>query len=113
MGESAKLTNVAEGGAAPSDGEAESTSGSVGFEGQMDRLSLEQALRDFEIANGRVIDLTRRLLEANDQIHDLKQHIENSRLRVILIKRPLTFLKLTFVGTAAKKARNALRSRKG
>lgn len=31
---------------------------------EMDRLSLNQALIDFEIANARVIDLTHRLLEA-------------------------------------------------
>ncbi len=113
MGESANLTNVAEGGAEASGRAAGSTPGPSGFEGQMDRLSLEQALRDFEVANGRVIDLTRRLLEANDQIRDLKEHIESSRLRVVLFKRPLAFLKSTFVGTAAKKARDALRSRKG
>ena len=33
----------------------------------MDRLSLEQALIDFEVANARVLDLTARLVEANQR----------------------------------------------
>ena len=44
----------------------EPTTGKVGtspnqeLERQLDRLSLDQALRDFEIANARVMDLTQR-----------------------------------------------------
>ncbi len=34
------------------------------LEREIDRLSLDQALRDFEIANSRVIDLTQRLISA-------------------------------------------------
>jgi hypothetical protein len=39
---------------------------------QIDSLSLEQALLDFERANARVIDLTQRLLEASDELLELK-----------------------------------------
>ena len=37
---------------------------------EIDRLSLEQALRDFEVANARVVDLTQRLISANDKVVD-------------------------------------------
>lgn len=49
------------------------------FESQLDRLSLEQSLIDFERANARVIDLTQRLLEASDEIIEVKE-----KLRVAL-----------------------------
>jgi predicted nucleic acid-binding Zn-ribbon protein len=38
----------------------------------MDALSLEQALKDVDIANGRVVDLTQRLIAAQGQIADLQ-----------------------------------------
>jgi hypothetical protein len=49
------------------------------LESQLDSLSLEQALIDFERANARVIDLTQRLLEASDEVIELKE-----KLRVAL-----------------------------
>jgi exonuclease VII small subunit len=48
----------------------ESTDASL--DSQLDTLSLEQALLDFERANARVIDLTQRLLEASDELIELK-----------------------------------------
>jgi hypothetical protein len=39
---------------------------------QLAGVALEQALRDFEVANARVTDLTQRLIEANDQLIELK-----------------------------------------
>jgi hypothetical protein len=48
--------------------------------GEIDRLSLEQALRDFEIANARVIDLTRRLIEVTDERNALADEV--ARLRI-------------------------------
>lgn len=47
-------------------------SSDASLDGQLDSLSLEQALLDFERANARVIDLTRRLLEASDELVELK-----------------------------------------
>jgi hypothetical protein len=35
---------------------------------ELDRLSLQQALVDVEIANARVIDLTKRLLDTSDEL---------------------------------------------
>jgi hypothetical protein len=49
---------------------------------EIDRLSLEQALRDFEVANARVIDLTQRLISANDKV--VAQQQELDRLQVEL-----------------------------
>jgi hypothetical protein len=49
---------------------------------EIDQLSLEQALRDFEVANVRVIDLTGRLISANDRVAELQR--EADRLRVEL-----------------------------
>jgi hypothetical protein len=49
---------------------------------EIDRLSLEQALRDFEVANARVVDLTQRLISANDKV--VEQQTELDRLRVEL-----------------------------
>lgn len=47
---------------------------------QMDRLSLEQALRDFEIANARVLDLTQRLITATQEINQLRHQYESLRI---------------------------------
>jgi hypothetical protein len=46
---------------------------------EMDRLSLSQALVDFEIANARVIDLTRRLLEAEANAAGLRGQLDELR----------------------------------
>jgi exonuclease VII small subunit len=47
--------------------------GDTQLEREMDRLSLEQAVRDFEIANARVIDLTQRLIAANQRVVELQR----------------------------------------
>ena len=56
----------------------------------MDALSLEQALLDTELANVRVIDLTRRLQEANAEVHRLRTQLddlERGELSVIRVER--------------------------
>jgi chromosome segregation ATPase len=52
------------------------------LETEIDRLSLAQAIRDFEIANARTIDLTQRLISANERIRELQK--EADELRVTL-----------------------------
>lgn len=42
----------------------------------LSRLSLVQALRDFEVANGRVIDLTERLLITAEELLTARQELE-------------------------------------
>ncbi|MGA8534280.1 MAG: hypothetical protein WB615_09265 [Candidatus Tumulicola sp.] len=44
-------------------------------------ISLEQALLDVEIAHARVIDLTRRLIEMNDELGSLRSELARFRLR--------------------------------
>lgn len=45
----------------------------------LDRLSLTQALVDFELANARVLDLTARLVEANERV--VRQQADADALR--------------------------------
>ena len=46
---------------------------------ELDRLSLEQALADFEVANARVVDLTQRLVDAAEEIRSLRTELDNVR----------------------------------
>ena len=43
---------------------------------ELDRLSLTQALLDFEVANARVTDLTQRLIEASNEIAALRSELD-------------------------------------
>ncbi len=53
------------------------------LEREMDRLSLEQAVRDFEIANARVIDLTQRLISANGRVVELQQDLDRHQAALV------------------------------
>lgn len=44
----------------------------------IDSVSLEQALRDFDIANARVIDLTRRLIASEHQVVTLQREVDEA-----------------------------------
>ena len=48
---------------------------------ELDRLSLTQALVDFEVANARVTDLTQRLIDAANEIAALRQELDHERMR--------------------------------
>ena len=50
------------------------------IERAIDRLSLEQALRDFEVANARVIDLTQRLVASNHQVIEQQRELDERRV---------------------------------
>lgn len=45
----------------------------------LDRLSLIQALRDFEVANGRVVDLTERLVVTSEELLAARQELDAVR----------------------------------
>ncbi len=49
------------------------------LERELDRLSLTQALRDFEVANARVLDLTQRLIAASNDLVAVRQELESLR----------------------------------
>lgn len=42
---------------------------------ELDRLSVEQALRDFEIANARTIDVTQRLVDLSSEVRELRERL--------------------------------------
>ncbi|MCU4185566.1 hypothetical protein K6U06_14450 [Acidiferrimicrobium sp. IK] len=63
----------------PSQSEAPSGPGGS-IADQLDSVSLEQALRDFEIANRRVMDLTQRLIDVTEDRRALKTELELLRL---------------------------------
>ena len=50
------------------------------LEADMDRLSLQRALTDFDVANARVVDLTHRYVEATEEIKRLRQELEALRV---------------------------------
>jgi hypothetical protein len=43
----------------------------------LDALSLEQALLDTELANARVVDLTRRLLDAHAEVERMRRQLDD------------------------------------
>jgi predicted nucleic acid-binding Zn-ribbon protein len=45
------------------------------LERELDRLSVEQALRDFEIANARAVDLTHRLVDLSHEVTALREQL--------------------------------------
>jgi hypothetical protein len=48
----------------------------------LDRVALTQSLRDFEIANARVLDLTQRLIESEKRRKDVENELEHLRLKL-------------------------------
>ncbi|MGH2706065.1 MAG: hypothetical protein ACRDJ4_13530 [Actinomycetota bacterium] len=51
------------------------------LERELDRLSLHQALLDFEIANARVVDLTERLVESSKSAAQLRHDLEKLKFK--------------------------------
>jgi len=49
---------------------------------EIDRLSLEQALRDFEVANARVVDLTQRLISSNEKVISTQRDLDSLRVEM-------------------------------
>jgi hypothetical protein len=57
--------------------------GTAELERELDRLSLEQALRDFEVANARAIDLTERLVDLSKEITSLRERVVAAEAAVV------------------------------
>jgi predicted nucleic acid-binding Zn-ribbon protein len=49
------------------------------LERELDRLSVEQALRDFEIANARTIDVTQRLVDLSTEVRELREQLVSTQ----------------------------------
>jgi hypothetical protein len=54
---------------------------------ELDRLSLTQALLDFEVANARVTDLTQRLIEASNEITALRAELDRRTAQLVELDR--------------------------
>jgi hypothetical protein len=52
----------------------------------LDTLSLTQALLDFEVANARVLDLTARLVEANQRVQRSQAEIDAARAEAATVQ---------------------------
>jgi hypothetical protein len=79
---------------------------------EMDHLSLEQALLDFEVANARVLDLTHRLIELGGVNNGLRAEIEQLRLELSAVRSVHEQMKSSAAFRIADKVwtiRNALR----
>jgi hypothetical protein len=79
---------------------------------EIDRLSLEQALLDFEVANARVLDLTHRLIEMAAVNNGLRAEIEQLRLEIAALRSVHEQMKSSAAFRIADKVwtvRNALR----
>lgn len=59
--------------------DAGATATPTDLEHELDRLSLAQALRDFDVANARVVDLTQRLIAAGDELAEARRELEELR----------------------------------
>ena len=56
------------------------TAPKAAFKVDLDKVSLEQTLRDFEIANARVLDLTQRLIASERKRIELENELNQLRL---------------------------------
>lgn len=76
----------------------------------LDAISLAQALRDFEIANARVIDLTQRLIASEQARLTAVDQAEQLRIRAATAETELAQLKSSKAYRLAQQA-GALRAR--
>jgi chromosome segregation ATPase len=82
------------------------------LEAELDRLSLDQALVDVEIATGRVVDLTQRLVEATEATRELQAEVEALKQERTVLEHQLAEIRSTKAFRAASRfwaLRQALR----
>lgn len=53
-----------------------------GADVSLDRINLEQALRDFELANRRVIDLSQRVASLHRELLDVRAELSLTKIRL-------------------------------
>ena len=79
---------------------------------ELDRVSLVQALHDTEAATARVIDLTERLVEARQQITELRGEVERTKIEYFDYRSEHEEMKRSMayrIATAIWNVRNAFR----
>ena len=65
-------------------------------------VSLEQALLDFEVANARVLDLTRRLTELTNELLTVRQQFEAMRIAANQAQEENRWMKSSFTWRAVQ-----------
>jgi chromosome segregation ATPase len=80
--------------AGPANGEGRRP-GARAVERDLESLSLEQAVKDFEIANARVMDLTQRLISAQHLSVQRQTEIEQLRVEIAKLRTELRQLRNT------------------
>lgn len=73
----------------------------------IDRISLNQALLDVEVANARVIDLTRRLTLMNGRLIEVTTELETLRMRHRIAEAELARISVRGARMAARVAKAA------
>lgn len=84
--------------------------------GTIDDISLRQALLDVDVANARVIDLTRRLTTLNKELRQTTNDLQKTRLRNRQLSTELDEIKGSRAfrsATTAQRVLGAARSRLG
>lgn len=76
----------------------------VAAQSSIDETSLVQALRDFEVANARVIDLTGRLVAASQEIIALKVDLMTAQAQAAAVRADLASLQAANVAMDAIRA---------
>lgn len=82
--------------------------------GDVDRVLLAQTLQDFEVANARVVDLTRRLTSLDQKLRKSTTELQQARLANRKLRAELRTIKDSRafrVATGASKVARAARSR--
>jgi chromosome segregation ATPase len=79
------------------------------LERELDRLSLEQALRDLEAANARVVELTERLLGVSRELTDLRADLVTAEEAVARARHESDTIRATMVFQVASIVRRLAR----
>jgi predicted nucleic acid-binding Zn-ribbon protein len=82
----------------------------------LDAISLEQALLDVDVANARVIDLTKRLTALTKELRSTTNDLQKARLRNRTLQTELTQIKESRAfrsATTAQRLLGSARSRLG
>lgn len=82
----------------------------------LDGISLRQALQDFEVANARVIDLTKRLTTMNKDLVRVTTQLQKAQLRNKTLEAELKAIKESTAfrsASAASRVARGVRSRLG
>lgn len=81
-----------------------------GTDGSLDRLNLEQALRDFELANRRVVDLAQRVASLHRELLEAKTELSVTRAQLHQANRYVERIRASRVFPLLRMLRQAKRA---